>query len=67
MASIEQVRREDAVAQLVNTAQGVASLLMNLSDSEAFEKPEREAFHLMGLALLNATKDASEAEDAARQ
>lgn len=66
MASIEQVRREDAVAHLVNTAQGVASLLMNLSDSEGFEKPEREGFHLMGLALLNAAKAASEAEDAAQ-
>ena len=66
MASIEQVRREDAVAQLVNTAQGVGSLLLSLSTCDEYEERERDGFHLLALSLIDAAKAASEAEDAAQ-
>jgi len=65
MASTEQDRR-DAVAHLVDTAQGVGSLLLSLSTCDEYEERERDGFHLLALSLLDAAEAASEAEDAAQ-
>ena len=54
------------MAHLVDTAQGVGSLLLSLSTCDEYEERERDGFHLLALSLLDAAEAASEAEDAAQ-